>query len=87
MLNGQIYLERGGHGDGCPMTPKHILSILDWGLPVYEGLYVVVAAGSGYYMVGLAAICWGLWKARNDICLGTRKSGPLLKLFAPLAHS
>jgi len=27
-----------------------------------------LSVGGKFYMPGLAAICWGLWIARNDVC-------------------
>jgi len=24
--------------------------------------------GGKYHMVGLAAVCWALWRARNNVC-------------------
>ena len=32
-----------------------------------------IPAGKKLYMVGLAAICWALWKARNAMCFEDKK--------------
>jgi len=32
-----------------------------------------MANGTKFHMVGLSAICWALWRARNNICLRKKK--------------
>jgi len=37
-----------------------------------------MANGTKFHMVGLSAICWALWRARNNICLRKKKLSDLL---------
>ena len=62
---------------GCSMA-KYVWSMVAWVLGAncrptsLEQFWVwirqILPAGKQFYMPGLAAICWGLWIARNSVC-------------------
>ncbi|OEL14871.1 hypothetical protein BAE44_0024110, partial [Dichanthelium oligosanthes] len=37
------------------------------------GLRFICPPGGKFHMVGLAAVCWALWRTRNSICFDYKK--------------
>lgn len=46
---------------GAPCRPVSFNQFWIW-------VNIYLKGGKKYFMVGLGAICWAIWKARNDIC-------------------
>jgi hypothetical protein len=46
-------------------------------------IYSALPGGEKFYMFGLSAICWAIWKCRNNICLEKKKiKNPSVILFS-----
>ena len=47
---------------------------------------VYMSGGKTFLMVGLAAICWAIWRSRNSSCFDGKKSDLLLRSFVFSHH-
>lgn len=63
-MNRTLPVDPFGNGSRSTLRAKLLYTILGVGL--WASLYM--KGGKKFHMVGLAAMCWGLWKARTDIC-------------------